>query len=108
MATQMLPSRSSKSRRDEIAGKTVRLRVHICAALVDMQEAAVQGTDPQTAITIPQQPFRLEPGPSAWKRIRDAFPLDELPDSVLAGDQKSAVVVSFNVCEELTANSGIG
>src|SRR5688572_18993607 len=57
-----------------------------------MQEAAVQGADPQTTITIAQQPFRLELRPSAWKRIRDALPLNELPDSVLTGDQQSAVV----------------
>src|SRR5688572_19411435 len=65
-----------------------------------MQEAAVQEPNPQTTITIPQQTTRLEPGlsaeafakagPGSWQRIRDDFLLDELPHSVLVGDQKSA------------------
>src|SRR5262249_29122712 len=53
----------------EIAGQTVRLRVRVRAALVDMQEAAVQRSDPQTAITITQQPSRLESGRRSRNRI---------------------------------------
>src|SRR5262249_49848197 len=82
-----------KNPRDEVAGQAVRLRVHISAALVYMQEAAVQGPDPQTAIAVLQQPFWFEPGPSAWKWIGNALPLNELPDSVLGNDQQFAVVV---------------
>src|SRR5262249_22583662 len=78
---------------DEIAGKTIRLRVHICAALVDMQEAAVQSTNPQTTITIPQKTIRFETGPSSWRRIGYDFLLDELHHSILVRDQKSAGVV---------------
>src|SRR5262249_13115191 len=82
-----------KNPRDEVAGQAVRLRVHISAALVYMQEAAVQGPDPQTAIAVLQQPFWFEPAPSAWKCIGNALTLNELPDSVLGNDQQFAVVV---------------
>src|SRR5262249_39310188 len=81
---------------DEIPGQTVRLRIHVCLALVYMHEAAVDGTDPQAAITIAQQTSGLESGWSARKKVGNDFPVlrRELPDSVFVGDQRSVVLVS--------------
>jgi hypothetical protein len=72
---------------DVIAGKTVRLGKDIRPTLVYMQEASVRGSNPQTAIAIPEHTQGLEPPrPGAWKRVRLGLLVNELSDSVLGSD----------------------
>jgi hypothetical protein len=57
-----------------------------------MQEPLVYGSDPQTAVAIPEQPKRIELQPGTWKRIRRGLPVNELYDSTTRGHQECAVV----------------
>ena len=57
MATQILPSRSSKRAVNAIAREAVRLREDIGPSLMHMHEALVRSSDPQTALAIAEQPI---------------------------------------------------
>ena len=62
----------------------------ISSSLVDMQQPLVhQGADPHATIVIPQQPVGLE---SSGKRVRLEFSVPQLCDSVVLGNQESAVI----------------
>ena len=58
-----------------------------------MQKPPVRGSDPETAIAIPEQPFCREKPPGAWKRIRLGFPVNELSDSAAHREQQCAFIV---------------
>src|SRR5260370_6849341 len=57
-----------------------------------MLKAPVQGSDPQTAMAIPEQLIGLELPPDAWQRIRFGFPINKLSDSGGRGDQECPVL----------------
>jgi hypothetical protein len=77
---------------NEIAGEAVRPREQIRPSLVDMQEAPVRGSDPQTAIAIPEQPGGKDRPPGAADRMCLDISVNELSDSAAHGDQEFAFV----------------
>src|SRR5689334_18705256 len=58
-----------------------------------MYKAAVQGSNPETAVAIAEQPMGIKPANGVWERIRFGFPIDESFDSAVPADQQRAVIV---------------
>ena len=52
------------------ARKAVRLRKHICPAVVDVNQALAPGSDPQAAIAIAEQLKGFKLPRQVWERIR--------------------------------------
>src|ERR1700689_2381811 len=61
-----------------------------------MQEALAPGSNPQTAVAIPEQLEGIELPSDRGKRVRLGFPVNQLSDSTMVhGDQECAVVALY-------------
>ena len=78
---------------DDIAGEAIGSRKCIGPAAMDMDESPVRGSDPQTAIAIPQQssPF-MKLLAAGRERILFEFPVNKLLDSAAPADQEGSVI----------------
>jgi hypothetical protein len=45
---------------DNVAGESVGFRKYVCPALMHVDESSLNGSDPETAIAITEQPVRID------------------------------------------------
>ena len=77
---------------DVIAGETVSPREHIHLSLMLSQEAVVRGSNPKTAIAVPEQRPWHDLLQGTRKQIKLDLPVNQLPDSARCRDQNRAIV----------------
>jgi hypothetical protein len=85
---------------NEITGETVGRRKHVRSSPMQMHEALIRRSDPQTPLVVPEQPMSID-SPNTRKRIGRNFPVNELSDSAAHGHPECAVVAF-----DQTANIG--
>jgi len=49
-----------KKTEDDIAREAIRSRKYVCPAVMYMDEPPLYGSDPETAIAVPEEPIRIE------------------------------------------------